>query len=284
MLAGLRIFSVALVALVAVPVVAGQGYNPYATPEEAPPPVAEDGTIQWGVFFKSPKIQQSYERLWNLGACRNVNRAITEPVKNNKLIIDRLPESEYAGVVEAAVGTVAGGMIAIQQDPAAGAESLVVQLHPAGVSKLRVTGRVPASILQVGHVIRLVTEVDAKGRGKEAVTAFEIITPPADYKPEAVQADTRTEIVASVKSIAGNVVIVHVPAGKLRRLKFDFASDAVATLDAAQLDLVAPGDSITLKGRMWTGEGSLGGGTVFASDVSITKPALPGEVAVTKQP
>lgn len=273
-----------LLALVAMPVIAGQPYNPYATPEEAPPPVAEDGTIQWGVFFKSPKIQASYERLWNLGACRNTNRAITEPVKNNKLIIDRLPEAEYAGVVEASVGTIAGGMIAIQQAPGAGSESLVVQLHPAGVSKVRVTGRVPGSILHVGHVIRVVTEVDAKGRGKETLENFEIITPPADFEPEPVRADSRSEIVAAVRSIAGDVVILQVPAGKIRRLTFKVASDAVATLDAAQLDLVAPGDSITLKGRMWTGEGSLGSGTVFASDVSITKPALPGEVAVTARP
>ncbi len=260
---------------------AGQPYNPYATPEEAPPPVAADGTIQWGVFFKSPKIQQNYERLWNLGACRNTNKAILEPVKNNKLIIDRLPEAEYAGVVDGAVGTIAGGMIAFQQAPAAGSEPLVAQLHPAGVSKLRVTGRVPGSILRPGHVVRMVTEVDSKGRGKEPVKAFEIVTPPADFKPDAVRPDTRGEIVAAVKSISGNVVILNVPVGKVRRLTFEFASDSVATLDAAQVDLIAPGDSITLKGRIWSGEGALGGGTVFASEVSVTKPALPGEVTVT---
>lgn len=275
------VFSIALTAGLAI---AGQPYNPYATPEEAPPPVSADGTIQWGVFFKDPKIQQSYERLWNLGACRNTNKAILEPVKNNKLIIDRLPEAEYAGVVQGAVGTIAGGMITFQQAPGAGSEPLVAQLHPAGVSKLRVTGRVPGSILQPGHVVRFVTEVDAKGRGTEPVKAFEIVTPPADFKPDPVRPDTRGEIVATVKSISGNVVILHVPAGRIRRLTFEFASDAIATLDAARVDLIAPGDSITLEGRIWTGEGSLGAGTVFASDVSVTKPALPGEVAVTARP
>lgn len=275
-----RLVCVFVISFLAAPVFAGQPYNPYATPEEAPPPVSEDGTIQWGVFFKSPKIQQSYERLWNLGACRNTNKAILEPVKNNKLIIDRLPEAEYAGVVEGAVGTIAGGMIAFQQAPAAGSEPLVAQLHPAGVSKLRVSGRVPGSILRPGHVVRFVTEVDAKGRGKEPVQSFEIVTPPADFKPDPVRPETRGEIVATVKSISGKVVILHVPAGKVRRLTFDFASDSIATLDAAQVDLIAPGDSISLKGRIWSGEGSLGAGTVFASEVSVTKPALPGEVAV----
>lgn len=279
-----RLLCVLFVGLVAARAAAGQPYNPYATPEEAPPPVAADGTIQWGVFFKSPKIQQNYERLWNLGACRNTNKAILEPVKNNKLIIDRLPEAEYAGVVEGVVGTIAGGMIAFQQAPAAGSEPLVAQLHPAGVSKLRVTGRVPGSILRPGHVVRFVTEVNDKGRGKEPLQSFEIVTPPDGFKPDPVRPDARGEIVATVKSISGNVVILLVPAGKVRRLTFELASDAIATLDAAQVDLIAPGDSITLKGRIWSGEGSLGGGTVFASEVNVTKPALPGEVAVTSRP
>ncbi len=264
---------------------AAQAYNPYATPEEAPPPVAADGTIQWGVFYKSPKIQESYQRLWDLGACRNTNRAITVPVERNKLIIDRLPEDDYEGSVVGATGALAGGMIAFQQAPAADtATPLVVQLHPAGVTQLRVVGRVPGSILRAGHVIRLVTEVDQKGRGTEPLTAFEVVTPPADFKPDPVRPGTRGEIVAAVKSIAGNVVILTVPSGKVRRLTFELASDSIATLDAAQLDLVAPGDSISLRGRMWTGEGALGGGTVFASEVIVSKPAMPGEVAVNDKP
>jgi hypothetical protein len=278
------LFGAVVLVAVSAPSFAGQPYNPYATPEEAPPPVSADGTIQWGVFFKSPKIQQGYERLWALGACRNTNRAILEPVKNNKLIIDRLPEAEYTGVVEGAVGTIAGGIIAFQQAPAAGSESLVAQLHPAGVSRLSVTGRVPGSILRPGHVIRFMAEVDEKGRGKEPVKAFDIVTPPADYKPDPVRPETRGEIVAAVKSITGDIVILHVPAGKVRKLTFEFAAEAIATLDAAQVDLIAPGDTITLKGRIWTGEGSMGAGTVFASEVSVTKPALPGEVAVTARP
>ncbi len=270
---------------VAPPALAGQPYNPYADPEESPPPVAADGTIQWGVFYKSPKVQQSYERLWNLGACRNTNRAITEPVKNNKLIIDRLPETEFEGVVQGATGTIAGGMIAFQQAPgAASAEPLIAQLHPAGVTKLRVVGRTPGSILRPGHVIRFVTEVDEKGRGTEPVTAFELVTPPADFKPDPVRQGARGEVVAAVKSISGDVVILHVPAGKVRRLTFQFASDSIATLDAAQVDLIAPGDSIAIEGRIWTGEGSLGSGTVFASMVTVTKPPLPGEVAVAPRP
>jgi hypothetical protein len=70
-------------------------YNPYADANEALPPVAADGTIHWGTFYKSAQVQQAYERLWNLGACRGSNRAITVPVAENKLVIDRLPEAEF---------------------------------------------------------------------------------------------------------------------------------------------------------------------------------------------
>jgi hypothetical protein len=118
-------------------------YNPYAMAEDAPPPLAADGTIQWGVFYKSAKLQRAYERLWSLGACRGSNRAITVPVAENKLVIDRLPEAEFRGVVQGATGDLAGGMVAFTLDSTSpdGTEALVAQLHPAGVSRLAVRGR-----------------------------------------------------------------------------------------------------------------------------------------------
>lgn len=265
--------------VMAAPFVA-EASNPYSTPEESPPPVAADGTIQWGVFYKDPAIQKAYERLWSLGACRNTNRAITVPVEENKLIIDRLPESDFEGRVVAVTGALAGGMISFQQAPAGQASPpLVAQLHPAAVTRLQVLGRAPASMLRPGHVIRFMAEVDDKGRVAQPVTAFEIVTPSADFKPDPVRPGARGEIVAAVRSLSGNVAVLHLPAGKVRRITLEITADAIATLDAAQLDVVAPGDSITLRGRIWTGEGALGAGTVFASEVTVTKPAMPGEVA-----
>jgi len=259
---------------------AAQRFNPYAEPEEAPPPLAADGTIQWGAFYKSASIQQNYERLWSLGACRGTNRAITEPVKRNKLLIDRLPEADYEGVVVGAVGTVAGGMVAFQEPGAgAGGQPLVAQLHPAGVTQLKVVGRVSATVLRPGLVVRLVTEVDEKGRGSEPLTAFDVVTPPADYKPDPVQAGRRGAVVGTVRSIHGEVLTVQVNAGRIRRLTLAVDPQAIATLDAARLDLVAPGDKVQLRGRIWSGEGAMGAGTVFASEITISKPPLPGEVA-----
>jgi hypothetical protein len=47
--------------------------------------------------------------------------------------------------------------------------------------------------------------------------------------------------------------------------------DVAVTVDAPRLDLVAAGDRIEVRGRMWTGDGAQAGGTVFASDVIVTK-------------
>lgn len=255
-------------------------YDPYADSQEAPAPLAADGTIQWGVFYKSAKIQASYQRLWNLGACRGTNRAITAPVNRNKLIIDRLPEADYEGTVVATAGSLAGGLIAFRDRAAVGkAEPFVVQLHPAGVTRLRATGRSPATILRVGHVIRLVGEVDDKGRAAEPLETVDIVTPPADFIPDPVQPGKRGVIVGEVTRVQGDVLTLHVPAGRIRRLTLTLAGDAVAMIDAARLDLVAPGDAITLRGRLWTGEGSMAAGTIFASDVTLAKPPLAGEAA-----
>lgn len=253
-------------------------YNPYADSQEAPAPIAADGTIQWGVFYKSAAIQGAYQRLWNLGACRGSRWAITEPVNRNKLIIDRLPEDEYEGTVVAAAGTLAGGLIAFTE-PGADAESepLVVQLHPAGVTRLRITGRAPAAVLSPGQIVRLIAEVDARGEARAPLAAFDIVTPPADFEPDPVEAGRRGTIVGTVQRLHKGTLTLKVPTGRLRKLTFTLADDAVATIDAARLDLVAAGDTISLKGRLWNGEGAMGVGTIFASDVTITKPRLPGE-------
>ena len=275
---------VAATAWVGVALAQATPYNPYADAHEALPPVAADGTIHWGTFYKSAQVQKSYERLWNLGACRGSNRAITVPVAENKLVIDRLPEAEFKGIVRATAGQAAGGMIAFveQADAASPAEPLVAQFHPAGVTRFSVAGRAPASLLAVGMVVRLRAEVDQRGRGTEPVAAFEIVTPPADFRPDAVRPDRVDTIVGTVVSLRKDLIVLRVDAGSLRRLTLQLAPDAVATIDAARLDLVAPGDSIEAKGRLWAGDGSMAAGTVFVSDVIVSKRS--GDDAVASGP
>lgn len=258
-------------------------YNPYADAQDSPPPLAADGTIHWGTFYKSAKLQQSYERLWNLGACRGSNKAITVPVAENQLVIDRLPEAEFKGVVRAVVGQAAGGVVAFDESDATGghAEPFVAQFHPAGVTRFQIGGRAPASILTIGMVVRLRAEVDGKGHGVEPVSSFEIITPPAGFVPDAVRPERMETIVGTVVSIQKNLVGLRVDAGKLRRITLRLDSDAIATIDAARLDLVSTGDEIKVRGRLWTGEGAMGAGTIFVSDVVVSK-RPPADAAATQ--
>ena len=280
MVRGLSILCLVSVVLATGAMARGQvaPYDPYADSQGVPAPIAADGTIQWGVFYKSASIQAAYQRLWNLGACRGTRKAITEPVNRNKLIIDRLPEDEHEGTVLAAAGGIAGGLIAFTPpDAEAHAEPLVVQLHPAGVTRLRVTGRSPAAVLRPGQVVRLIAEVDARGESRAPLAAFDIVTPRVDFAPDAVEPNRRGLIVGTVQRVHQGTLPHVVPTGRLRRLTFTLQDDAVATIDAAQLDLVAAGDAISLTGRLWDGEGAMGAGTIFASGVTVAKPRLPGE-------
>lgn len=252
--------------------VAAQGYGPPAPP---PPPVNEDGTIHWGTFYKSASIQQAYERLWNLGACRGTNKRITIPVENNKMQIDSLPESDFQGVVQAATGTVAGGLIAFT---AAGSDddglpTFVAQLHPAGVSALEVSGPASAAVLSIGMIVRLQALVDPKGHGSDEVETIEIVTPPRDFEPPTVEPGSRCEIVGRIAAVRGDRLTIQLlrPAGGLRRLFLPLSADVVVRFDAAQIEYVTAGDRITLTGRLWTGEGSMASGTIFASGVVVTK-------------
>jgi hypothetical protein len=257
-------------------------YDPYAEAHDAPPPVSADGTIHWGTFYKSAKLQQSYERLWNLGACRGSNKAITVPVAENKLVIDRLPEAEFTGVVRAVSGQIAGGLVAFDEtsSTASRTEPLVAQFHPAGVTRFQVVGPATLSVLRPGMVVRLRAEVDAKGLGVRPVAALEIVTPPAGFVPDAVRPGRLEQVVGTIVSIRRNVAGLRVEAGTLRRLTISLEPSAAVTIDAARLDLVASGDEISVKGRLWTGAGALAAGTVFVSDVTVWKrPLVPADSA-----
>jgi hypothetical protein len=283
--------SLTLVALAMIAVAtnasAGAPFNPYDDGNAAQPPVSADGTIHWGTFYKSAAIQKSYERLWNLGACRNTNKAITIPVAENKLVIDRLPEAEFKGVVTASAGGLAGGMVAFVREGESPTEAdpLVAQFHPAGVTRFAIQGRAPAAILAPGMVVRFRAEADSRGRIAEPVRALDVVTPPKGFKPDEVRPNRVDTIVGSVVSIRKGTVIVRVDAGRLRKFTLTLADDAELTIDAAQFDLVGPGDVIEVKGRLWTGEGSAGAGTVFVSDVLVTKqPPAAGQAIVAPGP
>lgn len=242
-------------------------YNPYADSQDSLPPIAADGTIQWGTFYKSSALQKSYERLWNQGACRGTNKAITIPVEQNKLDVNKIPESQYTGTVR---GT-AGGAMAISDSHE---KTLVVLFHPAGVTSLSITGKVPADILRTGMIVRVLAQVAHNGKGSEPIRTLDIVTPSKTFKPDPVEADRLGSIVGVVTQFKNGVLLLRVNSGTIRRISLSVASDAVANIEAADLALVSPGDSVTVKGRLWAGEGSTADGTLFASTVVVTKPVL----------
>lgn len=244
-------------------------YNPYADSQDPTPAVLPDGTIHWGTFYKSAAIQKAYERLWNLGACRNTNKAITIPVENNKLTIDTLPEGDFRGVVTAVTGSNSGGAVAFAD--ASGDGERVAILHPAGVSRVEVSGRAPATFLVPGMTVRLQARVDGRGRATDPLRLIHVVTPSRDAKPVPVNADRDELIVGRVVSLKRNVLSVRVDAGKIRRLTVPLAEDTVVEVQSADVGMVRPGDRIEIRGRLWTGEGALGDGSVFADRVTVVK-------------
>lgn len=266
-----------LLASSALPVLA-EPYNPYADGHDPLPPVKADGTLHWGPFYKSAAIQKTYERLWSLGACRGTNKAITIPVERNKLIIDNLPEETFTGRVRGTAGSMTGGMIAFTEgqavDPSVAV--LVAQLHPAGVTQVHVSGRTSAASIEPGMTVRLRALVDEKGRANDPIDAIDIVTPPRDFTPDAIRPNTLETVVGTVVQIRPNMIQVRVDAGRIRRLTLPLADEPQVMIhDAAQLDLLAPGDAVEVTGRRWSGEGAMGAGTVFASRVAVTKAAVP---------
>jgi len=203
-------------------------------------------------------------------------------VEMNEVAIDSLPEEDFRGVVVGATGTIRGGMIAFSTAaPGADDSTHVATLHPAGVSKLSVTGPLPVTALRPGLTVRVRAEVDSKGTSTLPLEVIDVITPPPGFKPVAIQAGRVESVIGTVVKRQADTLVIQVAAGRIRRLSLPIAPDAVVHVDAAQLDLVAPGDIVTLTGRVWRGEGCLGEGTVFASAVSVAKPS-PAEPGVLR--
>jgi len=248
-------------------------YNPYADSQDPTPPVLPDGTIHWGTFYKSAAIQKAYERLWNLGACRNSNKAITIPVENNRLAIDTLPEGEFRGLVKAVVGGNSGGMLAFVQPNPQGQGTLerVALLHPAGVSRVEVAGEAAAAFLVPGMTVRFQATVDARGRSAAPVGRFHVVAPASEAKPTPVVAGGEELVVGRVVAIRRGVLTVRVDAGTIRRLTIPLAPDTVVEVHSSQIALASPGDTVEIEGRLWGGEGALGDGSVFADRIRVTK-------------
>jgi hypothetical protein len=189
------------------------------------------------------------------------------------VIVDRLPEAEYQGFVRQAMGGNAGGVIAFSEqagDPAS-APVFFAQLHPAGVTTVVVTGPTSVRSLTAGMTVRLRTTVDERGEAAEPAKQIEVITLPPDFEPDAVRPGQRDTIVGRILRVWPGAMLMHVAAGRVRRVTVPLGDETEVVVDASELDRIEPGDAIDVKGRLWTGEGSVGAGTIFVSKVTVTK-------------
>jgi len=123
----------------------------------------------------------------------------------------------------------------------------VAQLH-RGVTRLTVNGPATLASITPGLVIRIRTQVDGKGRGQSPLEQIEVVTPPPGFVPDAVEPGRVSTAIGRVLSLRGKTLATQVNAGKVRRLTVPLADAVAVKVDAAQFELIAPGDSVRIVG------------------------------------
>ena len=239
-------------------------YNPYAPTQDDPLPVGQDGKLNWPAFFKDKAKEDRFQGYFKIGACVGTREEINTMLKNNKVNVNALPES----AVQGQAASLGSGTVIIAD--AAGKKTLVVT-HPAGVSKVSVSGPMTIRQLKPEMIVRFIGRVDAHGMGVDPVDSLEVVTPDADFRWPQIEADKLTTVTAKVVKLTANRIQVQLPAGKLRKLTFTLADEPKVNVDSSSLALIGAGDAVSAKGRTYTGPGAGGIQVVFASDVTITK-------------
>lgn len=242
-------------------------YDPYAKPVDDLPPIAEDGTLHWPTYFRSAAMEARYQNLWHMGACGGTNKSITIPVEKNKLNIDTLPEVTIVGRV---LKVDKGGLLVQQTD---GQVDMIVT-HPAGVSRIDVTGDVPASWLKNGMLVKLIGQVDEEGHGVEPIDSIDVISSPGDFAPPEVEPGVRRNVIAVVKSLRGKTLVVQTSSGTLRKLTFTLSDDAIAHLMTKAISFTTVGDEVSVTGHLYAVADGKPQRRIFASDVNVTKQPL----------
>jgi hypothetical protein len=257
-----------LIGLWTLPASAQLNYDPYAPPMKDEPPVAEDGTLNWPTYYASAAYQRDYMRKWMNGWCRGNSKRIKAQVKANRRDINKMPKAEIAGRV---LG-VGGGMLRVLD---AGGQTYTLVTHPAGVSRVSVTGDLPAQALRRGMWVRFQGQVDEHGEGMNELTALDVISVAPNFEFEPVEANRLATITGRVTDMRGNRLQVHVDAGSLRRLTFMVGEEAILHVNFHGVALAGRGDRVTAKGRRYEQPGKPPVHILFASDITVEKPALP---------
>ncbi|HTN77161.1 MAG TPA: hypothetical protein VL096_18000 [Pirellulaceae bacterium] len=239
-------------------------YNPYAEPADDPSPVTADGKPNWPSFYKSAATQAKFQAYFEMGSCVGTRKSINNMLADNKVNINKLPEADVAGLASRNEK----GTILLQEK--SGQNAMVVA-HPAGVSKISITGPLPITALQVGMTVRFLGKIDTKAQGTEPLAAMEVVSPSADLKPQELIAGQLSTVIGTITKLHGQHMQVKLATGKLHRATFTVTPETTVTVNASDLALIFPGDEVTAKGHLYAGQGTAAKKTVFADEIVVTK-------------
>ena len=241
-------------------------YDPYAKQkEEDLVAVRPDGKLNWPAFFKSKALEDRFQVYFAMGSCTGTKQSIVNMLAENKVEVNALPEESLLGLA----GKVDGGtltMAAKQGVP------VTVVTHPAGVSKISITGKLNPAELRPGMLVKFSGRVNDSGKGVKPIESLEVFTPDAKFKWKAIITDRQQNIAATVIKAEGTLLQVQVPVGRVRKLSFQVKENPEIIVTGSTLDLISAGDEISTKGHVYlSGEGAGGVPVLFASEVIVKK-------------
>lgn len=241
-------------------------YDPYAKQtEEDLVAVRPDGKLNWPAFFKSKAMEDRFNVYFAQGSCTGTNMRIVNALEANKVVVNDLPEESFLGLA----AKVNGGTVAMASEKGV---PMMVVTHPAGVSKVNISGKMNPADLRTGMMVKFSGRVNDSGKGVKPIESLEVFTPDPKFKWKAVITDRQQTIAATVLKAEGSLLQVQVPAGRVRKLTFQVKENPEITVTGSTLDLISAGDEVSTKGHAYlSGEGAGGVPVVFASEVIVKK-------------
>ena len=250
-------------------------YDPYAQEKEESP-ISADGKVIWPSFFRNPGMEAKYQAMFQTGNCVGTRKSTVAMLKENKVDVNQLPQAALAAL---AVGVRNGLLAATDVE----GKTVMLVMHPRGVSQVDVEGEIAHSQLAAGMTVRFLGKVDAQGHGSEPLKELEVLTPGPDHQPEAVAPNHLQTIQAVVTKNQYDHLRLKVLTGKLKMLSFDLAADAKISVAGHSIDLISQGDEVQAEGHVFSGEGGLGSRTLFADKILVKKHLLHANPAKSVQ-
>lgn len=229
------------------------------------PLISEEGTINWPSFFQSAATEARFQYYFQTGSCTGSKKSIVNMLKNNKVDVNKLPQTSLTGK---AVKLLPGMVGVIDAD----GKTVMAVTHAQGVSRINVSGDTTQEAIRPGLTLRFAGSVDERGKGTEVIDSIEIVTLSDKIYPIAITPNHLQTIVANVTKRRGNLLRLNLNVGEVRSLSILIAPAAKTTVNGHSLDLLSLGDDVTIKGHAYSGPGVAAVNTIFADEMVVTKP------------